>query len=51
MSSPIAFIHRFRQDLHAAGIRFAITSGQACVYFESEEELDLAVPPLEELLP
>lgn len=33
MGSPNIFIHKFQQDLHSAGIRFAITSGQACVYF------------------
>lgn len=33
MGSPISFIHQFQQELHSAGVRFAITSGQACVYF------------------
>ena len=35
MASPIAFIDRFRQELHTA----------------DDEELDLIVPPLEVLLP
>ena len=29
MSSPRAFIEWFRSELHAAGVRFAIASGQA----------------------
>jgi hypothetical protein len=48
MSSPIAFIRRFRQDLHAAGIRFAITSGQACVYFgiqQTTKDSDWIIAP------
>jgi hypothetical protein len=31
--SPLDFLNWFRLELHRAGISFAITSGQACVYF------------------
>ncbi len=33
MGSAKKFMRQFQQELHAVGIRFAITSGQACVYF------------------
>ena len=33
MSSPRASIEWFRRELHAAGVQFAIPSGQACVHF------------------
>jgi hypothetical protein len=48
MGSPNAFIRRFRDDLHAAGVRFAITSGQACVYFgiqQTTKDSDWIVEP------
>lgn len=37
MSSPRTFLQQFRSKLHAAGVRFAITSGQACVYFDIQQ--------------
>jgi len=48
MSSPGAFIQWFRRELHAAGVRFAITSGQACVYFglqQTTKDSDWIIEP------
>jgi len=48
MASPIAFIDRFRRELHAAGIRFFITSGQACVHFgiqQTTKDSDWIIEP------
>jgi hypothetical protein len=48
MTCPIAFIHEFRRILHAAGVRFAITSGQACVYFgiqQTTKDSDWIIEP------
>lgn len=48
MASPIAFIDRFRQELHVAGIRFLITSGQACVHFgiqQTTKDSDWIIEP------
>lgn len=48
MGSPHAFIDRFRRDLHTAGVRFAITSGQACVYFgiqQTTKDSDWVIEP------
>lgn len=48
MSSPRAFLEQFRSELHAAGVRFAITSGQACVYFgiqQTTKDSDWIVEP------
>ena len=48
MSSPTAFIQWFRRELHAAGVRFAITSGQACVHFgiqQTTKDSDWIVAP------
>lgn len=33
MQTPLEFLHLFRTELRAAGIRFAITSGMACVRY------------------
>jgi len=48
MSSPSALIKWFRRELHAAGVRFAITSGQACVYFgiqQTTKDSDWIIEP------
>jgi hypothetical protein len=33
MSAPLAFLRRFAGELRAGGIRFAVTSGMACVHY------------------
>ncbi len=33
MTAPLAFLYTFRDLLRDAGVRFAITSGMACVYY------------------
>ena len=33
MQTPLDFLHTLRVDLRASGIRFAITSGMACVHY------------------
>jgi hypothetical protein len=33
MQTPLEFLDLFRAELHAAGIRFAITSGMACIRY------------------
>lgn len=46
--SPLAFIQWFRQSLHEYGIRFALTSGQACVYFgiqQTTKDSDWIIEP------
>ncbi len=48
MSSPSTFIDWFRRALHAAGVRFAITSGQACVHFgiqQTTKDSDWIIDP------
>jgi hypothetical protein len=48
MSSPNAFIRWFRGELHGAGVRFAITSGQACVYYgiqQTTKDSDWIIEP------
>ncbi len=48
MSSPSAFIEWFRRELHAADVRFAITSGQACVHFgiqQTTKDSDWIIEP------
>jgi len=48
MVSPLKFLSDFRQRLHAAGIRFALTSGQACVHFgiqQTTKDSDWIIAP------
>ncbi|MFV1964824.1 MAG: hypothetical protein ACC628_05335 [Pirellulaceae bacterium] len=48
MSSPSAFIDWCRRELRAAGVRFAITSGQACVHFgiqQTTKDSDWIIEP------
>ncbi len=48
MCSPQTFLVFFRQRLHQATIRFAITSGQACVYYgiqQTTKDSDWIVEP------
>lgn len=48
MSSPLAFIAMLRDRLRQAGVRFAITSGQACVYYgiqQTTKDSDWIIAP------
>jgi len=48
MQSPLEFLDHFRADLRAAGIRFAITSGMACVRYglqQTTKDSDWILPP------
>jgi hypothetical protein len=48
MTCPTDFIHEFRVALHQAGVRFAITSGQACVYYgiqQTTKDSDWIIDP------
>jgi hypothetical protein len=64
--TALDFIDSFRGQLHSAQIDFALTSGQACVYYgiqqttkdsdwiirpSTEDELNAIMPPVELLLP
>jgi hypothetical protein len=66
MSAPLDFLRIFARQLRGATIRFAITSGMACVHYElvraalvevaklaaaSENEIAQVLPPVDELLP
>jgi hypothetical protein len=48
MSQPLSFLYVFRDLLRDAGIRFAITSGMACVYYglqQTTKDSDWIVDP------
>ena len=48
MSSPQAFLNQFRILLQNAGVRFALTSGQACVYYgiqQTTKDSDRIIEP------
>lgn len=48
MQSPLEFLDAFRGDLRAAGLRFAITSGMACVRYglqQTTKYSDWILPP------
>lgn len=48
MQTPLDFLNIFRLELRAAGVRFAITSGMACVHYELQQAAnysDWIVPP------
>lgn len=48
MTSPLEFLHAFRAELREAGIRFAITSGMACVHYglqQTTKDSDWILPP------
>jgi hypothetical protein len=48
MSSPNSLITWFRKELHTAGVRFAITSGQACVHYgiqQTTKDSDWIIQP------
>lgn len=48
MQSPLEFLDAFRGDLRAAGLRFAITSGMACVRYglqQTTKDSDWILPP------
>jgi hypothetical protein len=48
VSTPLEFISLFREHLREAGIRFAITSGMACIYYELQQntkDSDWIIPP------
>lgn len=48
MQSPLEFLDVFRGDLRAAGLRFAITSGMACVRYglqQTTKDSDWILPP------
>ena len=48
MSSPQAFLNQFRKLLQTAGVRFALTSGQACVYYgiqQTTKDSDWIIEP------
>lgn len=48
MSSPLGFLIQFRRQLRNADIRFALTSGQACVHFgiqQTTKDSDWIVEP------
>ncbi len=37
MQTPLDFLNTFRVEMRASGIRFAITSGMACVHYGLQE--------------
>jgi hypothetical protein len=48
MQTPLDFLNTFRVELRASGIRFAITSGMACVHYglrQTTKDSDWIVPP------
>ncbi len=48
MQTPLDFLNTLRIDLRASGIRFAITSGMACVHYglqQTTKDSDWIVPP------
>jgi len=48
MSSPLDFLRRFATELRSAGIRFAITSGMACVHYglqQTTKDSDWIIAP------
>lgn len=48
MQTPLDFLNTFRVELRAAGIRFAITSGMACVHYglqQTTKDSNWIVPP------
>lgn len=48
MLTPLDFLTLFRAELRAAGIRFAITSGMACVRYglqQTTKDSDWILPP------
>jgi hypothetical protein len=48
MQTPLDFLNRFRVELRTSGIRFAITSGMACVHYglqQTTKDSDWIVPP------
>ncbi len=48
MSSPLDFLRRFAAELRSAGIRFAITSGMACVHYglqQTTKDSDWIIAP------
>jgi hypothetical protein len=48
MQTPLDFLNIFRVELRASGIRFAITSGMACVHYglqQTTKDSDWIVPP------
>ena len=48
MASPNAFIHWFSNRMRAVGVRFAITSGQACVHYgiqQTTKDSDWIIEP------
>jgi len=48
MSGPLDFLKRFAGELRASGVRFAITSGMACVHYglqQTTKDSDWIVAP------
>lgn len=48
MQTPLDFLNTFRVELRASGVRFAITSGMACVHYglqQTTKDSDWIVPP------
>jgi hypothetical protein len=48
MQTPLDFLNTFRVEMRASGIRFAITSGMACVHYglqQTTKYSDWIVPP------
>lgn len=50
MTLPLDFLRIFRARLREAGIRFALTSGMACVDSDAER-IGRIAPPVSELWP